>query len=90
VFGFRNRWYAEAIEHAEHVRLSSSTVVRVATAVYLLASKIDAFNDRGAGAGDLRRRTDFDFGLSAHLQPDEASQNRVDLLRSRVAAIVDG
>jgi predicted nucleotidyltransferase len=44
-----NRWYADAILTATKVRLASGLVVRVITAPLFLATKLEAFYDRGEG-----------------------------------------
>jgi hypothetical protein len=58
VQGFSNRWYAAAIEHAEEVSLPSGVRLRVITPTFLLATKLDAFQNRGNG----------DFGMSHDLE----------------------
>jgi hypothetical protein len=46
--GFSNRWYAPAFEHATTERIEE-IFVRVVTAPYFLATKLEAFNGRGNG-----------------------------------------
>ena len=49
VLGFSNRWYAELIEHAEERTLADGTVIRHASAPYLIATKLEAFGGRNRG-----------------------------------------
>lgn len=46
--GFSNRWYDAALRHAV-VREVGGIAIRVVTAPYFLATKIDAFHGRGKG-----------------------------------------
>jgi predicted nucleotidyltransferase len=46
-----NRWYAEGMEHAESYNLPNGTKIRIFTAPYLLASKIEAHKSRGSKRG---------------------------------------
>jgi len=47
VLGFSNRWYPYLVGTAMRLQLSSEVSIRVATAVAFIASKLDAFADRG-------------------------------------------
>lgn len=49
ILGFGNRWYALAIRHAENIRVAPSLTLRMITAPYFLATKLEAFQNRGAG-----------------------------------------
>ena len=49
VLGFSNRWYDLAVQTAAHVRLASGIVIRLITAPVFLATKFEAFADRGQG-----------------------------------------
>lgn len=49
VFGFGNRWYPMAAETAEPVALPNGQVIRLTSAPVFLATKLDAFKDRGGG-----------------------------------------
>ena len=49
VLGFSNRWYPEGIERAEKRALPDGQEVAIFTLPYFLASKIEAFLDRGKG-----------------------------------------
>ncbi|WP_075187534.1 hypothetical protein [Teredinibacter haidensis] len=49
ILGFSNRWYKQAIELADEVTLASGIIIRVASAPYFLATKLEAFKGRGAG-----------------------------------------
>jgi hypothetical protein len=49
VLDFSNRWYSGAFAHAADYPLLPGTVIRLVTAPYFLASKLDAFASRGGG-----------------------------------------
>lgn len=49
VLGFGNRWHAEAHKTSALVELAPGLTVRLNTAPYFLASKIEAFRGRGGG-----------------------------------------
>jgi len=58
VLGFTNRWYPDALEHAEARRLPDGTVILVTTGPLFLATKIEAF--RGRGGGDYLASKDME------------------------------
>jgi len=47
ILGFANRWQAAALPHAVRHRLPSGSEIRVISPPYLLATKLEAFADRG-------------------------------------------
>lgn len=47
ILGFSNRWYKPAIESADRVFLPQGISIRVITAPYFLATKMEAFRQRG-------------------------------------------
>lgn len=49
VLGFSNRWYDHVMQHAREVRLPGGIEIRVADAPSFIATKLEAFLDRGAG-----------------------------------------
>jgi len=49
ILSFTNRWYPEGYKHAERVRLADSQEIAIFSLPYLLASKIEAFEDRDRG-----------------------------------------
>lgn len=49
ILGFSNRWYGPAIEKAEEISLPSGHHIRIVTAPYFLATKLEAFFGRGKG-----------------------------------------
>lgn len=49
VLGFSNRWYAYAVQTAKPVELGEGLTIRCASAVAFVATKLEAFVDRGAG-----------------------------------------
>jgi predicted nucleotidyltransferase len=58
VMGFSNRWYEDGIKHAVEIELPGKKEIRVFTAPYFVASKIEAYNDRGKK--DMRTSPDFE------------------------------
>ena len=58
ILGFSNRWYRAAMEAATPHRLSRDLEIRVVTAPYFLATKIEAF--RGRGRGDFLASHDLE------------------------------
>lgn len=49
VLGFKNRWYPEGIKNAEQVTLANGETIAAFSVPFLLASKLEAFRDRGNG-----------------------------------------
>ena len=49
VLGFTNSWYAEAMAHATRRELEPGLSIRVVTPPYFIATKLEAFADRGKG-----------------------------------------
>ena len=49
VLNFKNSWYPDGYEHAITVKLPGGEQVRIFSLPYFLASKIEAFADRGHG-----------------------------------------
>ena len=47
ILGFSNKWYSQAIENSNEVELEASLNIRMVTAPYFLATKIEAFYGRG-------------------------------------------
>jgi predicted nucleotidyltransferase len=47
VLGFANRWYPLAVETAQDVKLPSGTTIKLITAPAFLATKFEAYSDRG-------------------------------------------
>jgi hypothetical protein len=57
ILGFSNRWYRPALEHAETIRVEQYEI-RVITAPYFLATKLEAFH--GRGRNDYRSSHDLE------------------------------
>ena len=57
ILGFGNRWYLPAIAQAQTITLSAGLDIRVITAPYFLATKLEAF--RGRGKGDFLGSADI-------------------------------
>lgn len=49
ILGFANRWYPLAVQSAQRVMLPSGTSIQLITAPAFLATKFEAFADRGRG-----------------------------------------
>ena len=49
ILGFSNRWYHSAIKNAIKIELEKGLMIRLVTAPYFLATKIEAFRGRGGG-----------------------------------------
>lgn len=49
ILGFTNRWYPDGLANTETAVLPDGQKIEVFSAPYLLASKIEAFMDRGRG-----------------------------------------
>lgn len=49
ILGFSNRWYPEAMQYAIPYELDEALTIRVITAPYFLATKLEAFHGRGNG-----------------------------------------
>lgn len=58
ILGFSNRWYSQLVEHAELRELPDGETIRVASAPYLMATKLEAF--RGRGQGDYQVSHDLE------------------------------
>jgi predicted nucleotidyltransferase len=48
ILGFSNQWYQQALENSVVRSISEDMAIRLVTAPYFLATKIDAFHNRGA------------------------------------------
>lgn len=55
--GFNNRWYEEGFKASEQFKIDDRHIIRILPAPYFIATKLEAFNDRGRGDG----RTSQDF-----------------------------
>ncbi len=58
ILGFRNRWYPSGIVHRVSYRLPDGQDIFLLSAPFFIATKIDAFTDRGAG--DFRFSSDVE------------------------------
>jgi len=64
ILGFANRWYPLAVETAQLVLLPSNTQIRLVAPPVFIATKFEAFADRGNG--DFLFSHDADSGLTDH------------------------
>jgi predicted nucleotidyltransferase len=58
VLGFSNRWYPDGFKHAIDFQLDSDTMIKIFSPAYFIASKLEAFKNRGGN--DYRTSTDFE------------------------------
>lgn len=58
ILGFLNRWYVEGYRTAIEYSIDDQHPIKIFTAPYFIASKLEAFNARGKGDG--RTSTDFE------------------------------
>lgn len=49
VLNFPNKWYSSAIKESVRIALPDSEKIRLITAPYFIATKLEAFYDRGGG-----------------------------------------
>ncbi len=57
VLGFKNQWYKDGFENLQTYHTDQATDIRIFPVAYFIASKLEAFNDRGNSDG----RTSKDF-----------------------------
>ena len=58
ILGFANRWYRDAAAHSIQKEIDSGHMIRLFSAPYFLATKLEAFKNRGKRDG--RTSTDFE------------------------------
>jgi hypothetical protein len=58
ILGFTNRWYRAAMDAAQGTELEPGLRIRVVTASYFVATKLEAF--RGRGRGDSTNSHDLE------------------------------
>jgi predicted nucleotidyltransferase len=93
ILGFSNRWYAEAILAAEEAVLPSKTTIRVFSLPYFIASKMEAFLNRGQA--DFRLSTDLEDivtvlegAADARTRLEQAKGNVLAYLRERLSPLL--
>lgn len=57
ILGFSNKWYQEAIVHVDQRTIDPGYIIRIFSAVYFIAVKMEAYKNRGINDG----RTSSDF-----------------------------
>lgn len=91
ILGFSNRWYRAAMEAATTHQLIRDLDIRVVTALYFLATKIEAF--KGRGRRDFRASHDLEdliFVIDGRSTIVEEAQTEKPLLREYLhAEIID-
>lgn len=58
ILGFSNKWYPEGIKSAIDFNLSDDLKIKIFSSPYFIATKLEAFNDRGKG--EMRWSSDFE------------------------------
>ncbi|MCX6162299.1 MAG: hypothetical protein NTV87_13325 [Ignavibacteriae bacterium] len=58
ILGFQNKWYPAGFKNAIYHKFPDGLEIKIFSSVYYLASKLDAFWDRGRS--DIRLSTDFE------------------------------
>jgi hypothetical protein len=58
ILGFTNRWYRAAMDAAQEIELEAGLHIRIVTAPYFVATKLEAF--RGRGHGDYTSSHDLE------------------------------
>jgi hypothetical protein len=58
ILGFTNRWYRSAMDAAQEIEIEPGLRIRVVTAAYFIATKLEAF--RGRGRGDYTTSRDLE------------------------------
>jgi predicted nucleotidyltransferase len=93
ILGFSNRWYRAAIKAAIGQRLSDDLEIRIVTAPFFIATKLEAFKGRGKGdfsgsrdLEDLISVVDGRAALVAEVQT-EAAELR-DYVRSEIRGLL--
>lgn len=87
ILGFSNRWYPEAAANAMQITIDDNLTINLFEAVYLLATKLEAFKNRGENDG--RFSTDFEdivFMLNNRLSIWEEMESTTNGLREYLVA----
>jgi predicted nucleotidyltransferase len=58
ILGFANKWYTAAFTASKEITIDEGYTIRIFSAVYFLAAKLEAWKDRGDNDG--RTSTDFE------------------------------
>jgi hypothetical protein len=85
ILGFTNRWYRAAMDAAQQIELEPGLHIRVVTAPYFVATKLEAF--RGRGHGDYTSSHDLEDLLAVIDGRDEIAAEIADAgaLKSHIA-----
>lgn len=92
VLGFSNRWYPEAVRTATHVELREGLSIRLVSAPAFVATKLEAFVDRGKS--DLMSHDLEDVLIVVDGRPslpdeiDSASSPLKEVVQSRLRALL--
>ena len=92
ILGFSNRWYAAAMAAAVRHQLTDDLVVRMVTAPYFIAAKLEAFKERGKrdffshDLEDLINVVDGRETLATEVQTENAALH--EYLRTEVSGLL--
>lgn len=75
ILGFSNMWYSESIAHPQIVNLDDGQIIKIQKAPYFLATKIEAFSERGKN--DFRGSKDIE-DIIAVIDGDSALKGEVE------------
>jgi predicted nucleotidyltransferase len=99
ILGFSNRWYAQGFNNAITIPLDDHNTIKIFTAPYFLATKFEAFKNRGknkGGEADGRFSTDFEdiiFVLANRIaiwqEMKDADKDVRNYLKVEFAALLD-
>jgi len=89
ILGFSNRWYRAAMEAATLYQLLRDLEIRVVTAPYFLATKIEAFSGRGRGDFANHDLEDLIFVIDGRSTIVEEVQTETPLLRDHLRAEIN-
>lgn len=94
ILGFSNRWYSDAIKHAETVSISEDLAIRLVTPAHFIATKLEAFFGRGNndfwGSHDLEdivTVVDGRFGIVDEISAAEAGLKNY--IAKEISALVE-
>ena len=95
VLGFSNKWYAPGFKHAIEYKIDKQHVVKIFPSAYFIASKLEAFKNRGKNDG--RTSSDFEdivFGLNYRntiwIELQEADDAVKKYLKDEFSKLLDG
>jgi len=94
VLGFSNRWYGPAMAAASQVQITSEISIRLVTAPYFVATKLEAFHGRGQGDYQLSHDLEdliavVDGRDELHNEIEQSDEDLREYLRHSVCELLD-